>query len=58
MKIEESRAMKEIREIRDRMYLDIKDMAPEDRRKYFRVKAERFKEKLGKKFPRVTKVKA
>jgi len=58
MKIEESRAMKEIREIRDKMYLDVKDMSPEDRRNYFRIKAERFEEKLGKKLPRATKVEA
>ncbi|MFH1538830.1 MAG: hypothetical protein ABIH66_07710 [bacterium] len=58
MKIEESRAMKEIREIRDRMYLDVKDMTPEDRRNYFRVKAEKFKEKLVKELPRVSKVRA
>jgi hypothetical protein len=58
MKIEEPEAMKEIREIRDKMYLDIKDMSPEDRRNYFRIKAERFEEKLGKKLHRATKVKA
>jgi len=58
MKIEESSAMKEIREIRDKMYLDIKDMSAEDRRNYFRVKAEKFKAKLGKELPHAEKVKA
>ena len=56
MKIEESKAMTEIREIRDKMYLDIKDMSPEERRNYFLTKAERFEEKLGKKLPRAKKV--
>jgi hypothetical protein len=55
MKIEESSAMKEIHEIRDKMYLDIKDMSPEDRREYFKIKAERFEEKLGKKLSHITK---
>jgi len=58
MKIEESSAMKEVHDIRDNMYLDIKDMSPEDRRNYFRIKAERFEEKLGKKLYRTTKVEA
>jgi hypothetical protein len=57
MKIEESNAMKEIREIRDKMYLDIKDMPAEGRRNYFRAKAEKFKAKLGKELPCAEKIK-
>ena len=58
MKIEEPNAMKEIHEIRDKMYLDVKDMSPEERRNYFRTKSDKFEKKLGKKLLHVTKVEA
>ena len=58
MKIEEPRPMKEIREIRDRINEEIKDMTPMERRAYFLDKAKRFEKKLGRELPRVSKVEA
>lgn len=58
MKIEESKSMTEIREIRDKIYLEIKDMTPEDRREYFQNRAAMVEEKLEKKLPRVAKIEA
>lgn len=58
MKIEESEAMKEIREIREKIYLEVKDMLPEDRRIYFRIKSEKFKENLKKKASSLAKIEA
>ena len=58
MKIEEPRPMKEIREIRDRINEEIKDMTPDERRRYFRERAELFEKNLGRKLPRKTGVKS
>ncbi|MEW5816142.1 MAG: hypothetical protein AB1798_12205 [Spirochaetota bacterium] len=57
MKIEEPRPMKEIREIRNRINEEIKDMTPAERRAYFMEKVKHFENKLGRKLPRVSKVK-
>ena len=57
MEFEEPKTMKEIREIRDKMYQDIKNMTPTERRDYFRRKAKQTEEKLHTKLPRITKIK-
>lgn len=58
MKIEEPRPMKEIREIRNRMNEEIKDMTLAERRAYFREKTKRFEKELGRELPRVSKIEA
>ncbi len=45
---EESEAMKEIRNIRDKNYEQIKNMSTEEKIRFFREKAQRVKERLKK----------